>query len=174
MTERLTDEALRALVDDAHAGPWEWQGRHNSLKLSTTHSGRQYVMGFVRQGMGGAQPTFQPVQGRGMVKASDLLKFEVGDQDVIGIEAARNDGSVYRYDVRGIDCADAKLIALAPTLAAEVLELRARVAAANEMAAAIGDWSCPRPHNGMSSPRPDHPLLRAAAAFRATSTEASA
>lgn len=98
-------------------GPWAWFGNagSNSLYLATTHSGRRYVMDFTRWGMRGAQPRFHP--GRGiMVDAKDLLKFEVGDRSVVGMEAARKDGSVYRYDVHGIDCADARLIASAPDL----------------------------------------------------------
>lgn len=98
-------------------GPWAWFGNanSNSLYLATTHSGRQYVMGFKRWGFSGAQPQFQP-EGRGLVDASTLLQFEVGDRDVVGVEAARQNTSVYRMDVRGIDCADARLIAAAPEL----------------------------------------------------------
>ncbi|RVJ93121.1 hypothetical protein [Sinorhizobium meliloti] len=98
-------------------GPWAWFGNANSnhVYLATTHSGRRYVMDFVRWGMRGAQPRFQPERG-GMVDAKDLLQFEVGDQSIVGIEAAKKDGSVYRYDVRGIDCADARLIAASPEL----------------------------------------------------------
>lgn len=78
-------------------------------------------MDFTRWGMRGAQPRFQP--GRGvMIEAKDLLQFEVGDQSVVGVDAARKDSSVYRLDVRGIDCADAHLIAAAPDLYA-ALEL---------------------------------------------------
>lgn len=96
-------------------GPWGWfgQGGHD-LYLATKHSGRRYVMGFRRMGLQGAQPVFQ-VNSR-MVPASDLLQFEVGDRDVVGLDAAKADDSVYRYDVRGINCADARLIAAAPDL----------------------------------------------------------
>lgn len=99
-------------------GPWAWFGNANSdsVYLATTHSGRRYVMDFVRWGMRGAQPRFQPERG-GMVDAKNLLQFAVGDQSIVGVEAARKDGSVYRYDVRGIDCPDARLmIAAAPDL----------------------------------------------------------
>lgn len=98
-------------------GPWKWFGNavSNSVYLATTHSGRRYVMDFVRWGMRGAQPRFQP--GRGvMVDAKDLMQFEVGEQSIVGIDSARKDGSVYRYDIRGINCADAKLIETAPEL----------------------------------------------------------
>lgn len=98
-------------------GPWAWFGNagSNSIYLATTHSGRRYVMDFVRWGMRGAQPRFQP--GRGIMEdAKDLLQFEVGDQSIVGMDAARKDGSVYRYDIRGINSADARLIAAAPDL----------------------------------------------------------
>ncbi|MFP2873714.1 hypothetical protein ACLEIY_15970 [Acetobacter tropicalis] len=72
-------------------------------------------MSFRRWGLNGAQPCFQP-EGRGMKKASDLLLFEVGDKSIIGVDAAKNDGSVYRYQIRGIAAPDAYLIAAAPDL----------------------------------------------------------
>lgn len=110
-------------------GPWSWFGNagSNSIYLATTHSGRRYVMGFKRWGFSGAQPRFQP-EGRGLVDASKLLTFEVGDRNVRGLEQAKADGSVYRLDISGIDCADARLIAAAPDLlepapcAADILE----------------------------------------------------
>lgn len=109
-------------------GPWAWHGNagSNSLYLATTHSGRRYVMGFNRWGMSGAQPTFQPA-GRGLVPASDLLQFEVGDRSIVGVTAAKADTSVYRLDVRGIDCADARLIAAAPELLVALQGLLAKV-----------------------------------------------
>ncbi|WP_156478951.1 hypothetical protein [Acetobacter senegalensis] len=51
-----------------------------------------------------------------MKKAADLLQFEVGDKSIIGVDAAKNDGSVYRYQIRGIAAPDAYLIAAAPDL----------------------------------------------------------
>ena len=98
-------------------GPWAWFGNanHNQIYLATTHSGRRYVMGFKRWGFSGAQPQFQP-RGSGLVDASELLEFAVGDPSVRGFKQAKSDGSVYRYDVSGIDCADARLIAAAPDL----------------------------------------------------------
>ena len=98
-------------------GPWAWFGNagSNSLYLATTHSGRRYVMGFKRWGMRGAQPQFQP-HGQGLVDASELLEFAVGNRDVRGVTQAKADTSVYRLDVTGIDCADARLIAAAPEL----------------------------------------------------------
>lgn len=98
-------------------GPWSWFGNAitNQIYLATTHSGRRYVMGFARWGMRGAQPQFQPHE-RGLVDASELFEFAVGDKSVRGMKQAREDGSVYRYDISGIDCADARLIAAAPEL----------------------------------------------------------
>lgn len=98
-------------------GPWAWFGnaRSHELYLSTVRGGRRYVMGFQRWGMRGAQPIFQPAE-QGLVAAEKLLKFEVGDRSVTGVEAAKADRSVYRLDIRDIDCADARLIAAAPDL----------------------------------------------------------
>jgi hypothetical protein len=97
-------------------GPWRWFGnRSGGVYLATTHSGRNYVMGFQRYGMNGSQPSFR--DGNGMRPASELVQFEVGERAVRGFKEADKDGSVYRYDVRGIDSADARLIAAAPDFA---------------------------------------------------------
>lgn len=98
-------------------GPWSWFGNagSNSLYLATTHSGHRYVMGFQRWGFGGAQPCFQPA-GQGLVPASKLVTFQVGDRSVRGVDEAKKNSSVYRLDIDGIDCADARLIAAAPEL----------------------------------------------------------
>lgn len=105
-------EEIKKALEGVTPGPWKWFGNasSNHVYLATTHSGRRYVMDFVRWGMKGAQPRFQPERG-GMVDAKDLLQFEVGDRDIVGMDAAKKDGSVYRYDVRGIDCPDARYIA---------------------------------------------------------------
>jgi hypothetical protein len=126
---QINYEQLEADVANSHKGPWAWSGYPDNLKLSTQHSGRIYVMDFVRKGMRGAQPRFQAKGSGTMTDAADLLQFQVGDRDVVGEKAARKDGSVYRYDVCGVDSADARLIALAPLLAAEVLRLRAVISA---------------------------------------------
>lgn len=99
-------------------GPWGWFGTAGGcpeIYLATKHSGRRYVMGFNRWGLNGAQPSFQP-NGCGMVKAKDLLQFEVGDQSIVGLDAAQKDTSVYRFQIRGIAAPDAHLIAAAPEL----------------------------------------------------------
>jgi hypothetical protein len=110
-------------------GPWSWFGnaKNNEVYLATTHSGRRYVMGFRRWGMRGVQPSFQPAK-RGLVPAENLFTFEVGNRHVRGVAQAREDETVYRLDINGIDCADARLIAAAPDLvkpapdAADLLE----------------------------------------------------
>lgn len=98
-------------------GPWSWYGNagSKSLYLATTHSGRRWVMGFKRWGMSGAQPMFQP-EARGLVPASDICTFAVGDRSVRGTKEAAENSSVYRLDINGIDCADAHLIAAAPEM----------------------------------------------------------
>lgn len=120
-------------------GPWAWYGnaRTNSIYLATEHSGRRLVMAFRRWGMNSAQPVFQPDSRRGMVAAAALLKFEVGDKSVTGYVAAKADHSVYRYDVCGIDCADARLIAAAPDLLEAAKHL---VAFINDEGPAAMEW----------------------------------
>ena len=94
-------------------GPWAWFGNRNGgIYLATTHSGRKYVMGFRRYGMNCAQPVFR-CNDR-MVPAAELVEFQVGDGTARGFKEAASDSSVYRYDVSGIDNADACLIAAAP------------------------------------------------------------
>lgn len=97
-------------------GPWAWFGSPDSgFYLATTHSGRRYVMEFVRMGFHSAQPRFQ-VKGEGMIDGRDLCIFEVA-RDVVGIEAAKKPGSgVYRKDIVGFAHADARLIAASPQL----------------------------------------------------------
>lgn len=102
-------------------GPWRWLGspEWQELKLATAHSGFMFIMGFKRWGMNSAQPTFKPFlcsTGDNGVPASKLLKFKVGDPSVTGYDEAKKDGSVYRYDIVGIDSPDAHLIAAAPCL----------------------------------------------------------
>ena len=102
-------------------GPWAWMGSPHGLYLATTHSGRQYVMGFRRMGFSGAQPVFRA--NHRMVPAADIVQFEVGDRSVRGFTQAKEADSVYRLDVDGIDNADARLIAAAPDLLEALQEL---------------------------------------------------
>jgi hypothetical protein len=122
-------------------GPWSWFGnaRNNEVYLATTHSGRHYVMGFQRWGMRGAQPTFQPA-GRGLVRAEQLFTFEVGDRSVRGVQQAKADDSVYRLDINGIDCADARLIAAAPELLAALEGVRDILGRAESNASGNPEW----------------------------------
>ena len=129
----MDDAEVKAMLDGATPGPWEWGGHPDNLKLQTVHHGKLYVMDFVRKGFSGAQPRFQPAK-RGMVNADVLLQFQVGDQTIVGEKAARADGSVYRYDVRGVDAPDARLIAAAPDLARALLAARADTEAAVALA----------------------------------------
>lgn len=98
----LTPEAeleLRARFASATRGPWRWCGnggrkrREVHLYLATTHSGRIYIMDFVRSGWSGAQPRFHP-QGMPMVDARDLLTYQVE----------------YRDDISGINNPDARFL----------------------------------------------------------------
>lgn len=103
-------------------GPWAWMGSPHGLYLATTHTGRQYVMGFRRMGFSGAQPVFRA--NHRMVPAADIVQFEVGDRSVRGFTQAKEADSVYRLDVDGIDNADARLIAASPDLLAALISAR--------------------------------------------------
>jgi hypothetical protein len=72
-------------------------------------------MDFVRKGMRGAQPRFQPKIGQ-MINAWNLLEFQVGDPTVRGMEEAKVNNTVYRYDITGIDAPDSRLIQSSPEL----------------------------------------------------------
>ena len=103
-------------------GPWAWHGdpKHGGFYLSTTHSGRKYVMGFERMGFSSAQPSFQ-VNGV-MVDGQELCRFEVAP-NVVGVTNAKKPGSgVYRGDIIGFDHPDAQLIAAAPELLAACIQ----------------------------------------------------
>lgn len=149
----------QAEKSDAHTpGPWAWMGNRHGLYLATTHSGRRYVMGFRRMGFNGAQPSFR--DGNRIVPAADLVLFEVGDRGVRGFEQGKADESVYRYDVIGIDNADARLIAAAP----ELLD------ACEAYAATFGKT---RLVDQYLADRPDSPLAKCLAAIAKATGEAS-
>lgn len=98
-------------------GPWAWFGdaATGRLYLATEHSGRRVVMDFVRWGTRSAQPRFRSQRGI-MVPANELVTFDVGGRGVVGVDAARNDESVYRLTIDGINHPDARLICGAPDL----------------------------------------------------------
>lgn len=97
-------------------GPWGWFGStRTGVYLATRHSGRRYVMDFVRKGFNGCEPRFQPGTD-GMKTATELAIFEVCRD-----ATDEKDPRVYRTDVVGFRAADAHLIAAAPDMA-EALE----------------------------------------------------
>ncbi len=78
------------------------------------HCGMMQLMDFARWGMKDAQPRFLAEGDAGvMVPARDLLKFEVGDPGITGLDAGKANHTVYRLTVDGIDHPIARLIALA-------------------------------------------------------------
>lgn len=77
---------LLAEVPEEYRGPWMWSGYvKGPIMLSTVNHGRMYVMGFTRQGMGGAQPLFPVYEDQWPVmrKASGLAVREVEYRDDI-------------------------------------------------------------------------------------------
>lgn len=108
---------IDARWDATPAGPWSWFGntQTKSIALATVHSGRRWLMDFVRWGMTDACPRFQPPEGLGMVRADELVVYE---RD-------------YRKDFRDIDEPVARALAKSREdvdwLRAEVRRLRAVV-----------------------------------------------
>lgn len=126
---------------DPRHGNWIWHGQPDGVSLATEYGGRRYVMDFVRKGMRGAQPRFQ-LGGLMHNAADDLVTFSVGDDHVRGHRQAKEDHSVYRYDISGIDHPDARRIARVPqmedliiSLETQLTEAQAREAVAYEVAA---------------------------------------
>ena len=103
--ERLATAAYNSVPYREDTG-WHWSGHGDSgypavlLSAWREGHGRCTVMDFDRWGMQGAQPRFP--DGLAMRDARDLLTFEVGTRGVVGIDAAKRDPSVYRYEVDGI------------------------------------------------------------------------
>lgn len=141
-------EAIRARAEAATPGPWGWFGNTAAhiAYLSSFRWGRQFVMGFKRWGMTGAQPTF--VDGRSWADTDDGLKFAPGAGIVPASELARyevapdaterSDPRVYRADLTGFRNPDATFIAAArqdvADLLAEVDRLRAALVNAEDAA----------------------------------------
>lgn len=120
MYEELIQRA-KALDERATPGPWMWDmrtGRH-TCQLTTTHSGRYYVMQFSRWGMQAACPEFQrfkrysgPVTergGLGMVRADKMAKSYPGKEHHKGFDDY-------------IDHPDAVFIAESRALVTELIE----------------------------------------------------
>lgn len=87
-------QKLRELVAEVPAGPWHWSGYPDSPYLANWENGygRCMVMGFVRAGMRGGQPTF-PTPGHLMVRGKDIVQYEVPYRDnIVGF-----DNPVARY-----------------------------------------------------------------------------
>jgi hypothetical protein len=100
-------------------GPWGWFGSaKRGIYLATVKGGRRFVMGFKRQGMNGAEPTFQV--DRRMVPASTIAVYEVCRD-----ATSADDPRVYRDDIVGLRSADATLIVAAPDLYAAADEAHA-------------------------------------------------
>ena len=129
-TKALSDERLehlQAMVDASTPGTWRWFGnaRCQNIYLATVERGRQLIMQFKRWGTQSAQPTFQVHDEKGdgwMLPSVEVLQFEVGDRDIVGYGAANKHGSVYRYDIEGINHPDAKLIQESRTAISELLD----------------------------------------------------
>ena len=113
-------DAIKARANAATPGPWRWDGHTRfGIRLDSITSGRPIVMGFVRHGMRGAQPTFwdrkageHPAHNGTYRKAVDIAVLEVP----------------YRDDVVALRNADAEFIAHSradvEALIAEVERLR--------------------------------------------------
>lgn len=110
----MTDPELEALLKatEGHtAGPWLWTVSPKNFAVELSRGGvGEIVMGFDRWGMGGATPRFR-VDGL-MKRAVDLSVPQPGRE---------HHATWWRL----IDHPDARLIAAAPTLRAEVVRLRA-------------------------------------------------
>ena len=131
--ERLATAAYNSVPYREDTG-WHWSGHGDSgypaVRLSAWREGhgRCTVMDFDQWGMQGAQPRFP--DGLAMRDARDLLTFEVGALGVVGVDAAKRDPSVYRYDVDNIAHPIPEYIAachpkVVLALIAEVREMRA-------------------------------------------------
>ncbi|MEV4179896.1 hypothetical protein AB0J28_00435 [Streptosporangium canum] len=136
---------IRAALDAVPAPPWHWIGdtKHSGPMLATKHSGWIYVMGFKRLGTQGAQPAF-PVRGvDGYLVITPCRDIENRDLKTVDAKKVAIPRASYDPDtVRGIDNPVAQWIEHSPQYAAELLaeveELRAQLAAAQQDAAKWG------------------------------------
>ena len=130
-------EKAKEIDEKATPGPWMWDLRecNHQCFLTTTHSGKYYVMGFRRWGLQDALPSFQvydrydgPMKDRGshgMVRADKLSKSYPGQEHHSGFD-------------NFIDHPDARYIAesrqLFHLMAEAITDLLARAAAAEARA----------------------------------------
>lgn len=125
----MTDiEKIRARAAAATPGPWRWFGNIKSggPYLASRRWGQQYVMGFQRLGMSGAQPTFAYREGPDKSHGTRHLRWEddgaprdvrIGSGKELAIyevapdATSPDDPRVYRHDVVGFRSPDAEFIA---------------------------------------------------------------
>ena len=128
-------EKAREIDAKATPGPWMWDLRecYHQCLLTTTHSGKYYVMGFQRWGLQDALPSFQVYDryegqmkdrgSHGMVRADKLSKSYPGKEHHYGFD-------------NFIDHPDARYIAesreLFHQMATAITELLSRAEAAEE------------------------------------------
>lgn len=91
-------EKAREIDEKATPGPWMWDLRecNHQCLLTTTHSGKYYVMGFQRWGLQDALPSFQVYDryegqmkdrgSHGMVRADKLSKSYPGQEHHYGFD----------------------------------------------------------------------------------------
>lgn len=135
-------EKAREIDAKATPGPWMWDLRecNHQCLLTTTHSGKYYVMGFQRWGLQDALPSFQVYDryegqmkdrgSHGMVRADKLSKSYPGQEHHHGFD-------------NFIDHPDARYIAesreLFHQMATAITELLARAEAAEEITSDLCD-----------------------------------
>jgi hypothetical protein len=141
MDKRL--EEIKARAEAATPGPWMWDIRHKNriMQLTTTHSGRYYIMDFVRWGLQDACPRFQvyekysgPVTERkshGMERADKMVKPLPGREHHFGYEdkIEHPDAVFIEHSKEDVDFLLAHIAAL--TAALEAAEKRAEAAEAD-------------------------------------------
>lgn len=131
-------KSIRERASAATPGPWRWGGNvdNREIYLSTTHSGRIFVMRFVRWGMHQAQFRLRGSDGLGMTDASDWVERE----------------QPYRGDIKTFAHPDAQFIAHARTdveLLLDVAEAAAAGAAEN-----VPGCTCDRDNEDTDEPFP--------------------
>jgi len=118
-SETMTHGDFRAPNGHTPA-PWAWVGNMKSqtFRICGDYGSRPIVIDFVRWGAQSAKPRFRAHIGSSsiMAPAEQFAQFQVGPNDVVGYEAAKDNPDVYRFDIRGIAHPDAWLMAAAPDL----------------------------------------------------------